>query len=105
MTSSSYIAHAGYLASCHRTCQRRTHAVHGARAGAAADLNLDLQLCTLEYCTVGCNKTPDIALSLARRDHRKSKFGLRHRTSYYEAHSALYGDEVRILIFDRTTEN
>ena len=45
----------------------------------ALHLNLDLQLCTLEYCIVGQNETPDVALSLAWRDHRKSKFGLRHR--------------------------
>ena len=30
------------------------------------------------YCKIEWNKTPDIAPSLARRDHRKSKFGLCH---------------------------
>ena len=41
--------------------------------------------------------------SLARRDHRKSKFELRHDMD--KAHWALCHDEVRILIFDRMTEN
>ena len=30
------------------------------------------------YCRVEWNKTPDVAPSIARLDHRKSKFGLRH---------------------------
>ena len=32
----------------------------------------------LEYCKLEKNTTWDIAASLARRDHGKSKFGLRH---------------------------
>ena len=35
------------------------------------------------YCLVEKNKTWDIASSLARWDHRKSKFGLRQRTYIY----------------------
>ena len=35
----------------------------------------------LEYCWVEQNKTLYIVMSLARRDHRKSKFGLRHDIS------------------------
>jgi hypothetical protein len=30
------------------------------------------------YCRVELNKTPDVSAANARRDHRKSKFGLRH---------------------------
>ena len=30
------------------------------------------------YCLVGCNGTGDIAAPLARRDHRKLKFGPRY---------------------------
>ena len=40
--------------------------------------------------------------SLARRDHRKSKFGLRH--AIYRSSLALLRDEVRILIFDDPAE-
>ena len=30
------------------------------------------------YCKVELNKTSDVSAANARRDHRKSKFGLRH---------------------------
>ena len=40
------------------------------------DLNLDLQAWI--YCFVEKIRTRDVARPLARQDHRKSKFGLRH---------------------------
>ena len=49
--------------------------------------------CVYTYCTVGQNVIRDVKIALARRDHRKSKFGLRH------SH-----DEVQILIFDDPAE-
>ena len=41
-------------------------------------------------------------IQVARRDHRKSKFGLRHAN--YRYNLALLRDEVRILIFDDPAE-
>jgi hypothetical protein len=35
-------------------------------------------IATSQYCRVERNKTRDVAPSRSRRDHRKSKFGLRH---------------------------
>jgi hypothetical protein len=53
------------------------------------------------YCKIEQNKTRVVAPSRSRRDHRKSKFGLRHAIKL----NSLYGDEVRILIFDDLAEN
>ena len=36
------------------------------------------------YCWVERNKTRDVFIALARRDHRKSKFGLRHSIKLIE---------------------
>jgi hypothetical protein len=33
--------------------------------------------CLMNYCQVGWNGTGEVAASLARPDHRESKFGLR----------------------------
>ena len=37
-----------------------------------------VHILTSVYCRVGCNGTGDIAAPLARRDHRKLKFGPRY---------------------------
>ena len=42
---------------------------------------------SLGYCRVERNGTPDVSAASSRRDHRKSKFGLRHAIKLIE----LYG--------------
>jgi hypothetical protein len=39
------------------------------------------------YCKVERNETPDVASSIVRRDHRKSKFGLRHHIKLIELYT------------------
>ena len=53
---------------------------------------------------LGRTTLEDVAAPLARRDHRKSKFGLRHDIKLNWLYANCH-DEVRILIFDRMTEN
>ena len=83
--------------------------------------------CVYTYCTVGQNVIRDVKIALARRDHRKSKFGLRHPTKlppfFFIANISIilarftqpdrriskFGlrhshDEVQILIFDDPAE-
>ena len=53
---------------------------------------------------LGRTKLGDVATPLARRDHRKSKFGLRHDIKLNWLYANCH-DGVRILIFDRMAEN
>ena len=46
----------------------------------------------------------DVASSIARPDHRKSKFKLRHDIKLIELYVDIHHDEVRILIFDDQAE-
>jgi hypothetical protein len=52
------------------------------------------------YCKVELNGTTSVTTPCSRRDQRKSKFGLRPAFV-----TPVWRDEVRILIFDRMTEN
>ena len=48
-----------------------------------------VSICRIQqmYCQIGQNGTRDVIIAIARRDHRKSKFGLRQATKLNE----LYG--------------
>ena len=86
----AHVARAGACAGFHKFSKKKFHASRARRAH------------------VGLTVYPpwiqirDVAPSRSRRDHRKSKFGLRHDIKLI---LALCRDEVRIWIFDDPAEN